>query len=78
MLKSRKIDIGSKGLARDTIHNKGGYLAVDFNESKKNCLNHVVQCIYKMSSRVRIKASSREMMSRKVIHERKYEIINDE
>ena len=34
--KSRKSDIGSKGLVRETIHNKGGYLVVEFNKSKKN------------------------------------------
>jgi len=40
--KSRKTDTGSKGLTRNTIHNQGGYLAVGFNESKKEkCLNHI-------------------------------------
>jgi len=40
--KSRKMDIGSKELARDTINNKGGYLAMGFNKSKKEkCLNHI-------------------------------------
>ena len=32
--KSWKIDIGSKELARDTIHNKGGYLVVRFQQIK--------------------------------------------
>jgi len=39
--KSTKTDIGSKGLARDTIHNKGGYLGIVFNKLKINCLNHI-------------------------------------
>jgi len=30
------MDIGSKGLARDIIYNKGGYLTIRFNKSKKN------------------------------------------
>jgi len=38
--KSRKADIGSKGLARDIICNKHGYLPIWFNKSKKY-LNHI-------------------------------------
>jgi len=33
--KSRKIDIGPKGLARDTIYNTGGYLAMGFQQIKE-------------------------------------------
>jgi len=40
--KSRKTNIGSKGLTRDTIHNQGGYLAMVLNKSKKEkWLNHI-------------------------------------
>jgi len=40
---SGKMDIGSKGLVRDIIHNKSGYFAMGFNESKKEkCLNHIL------------------------------------
>ena len=46
--KLRKLDIGSKGLARDTIHNKGGYLAVGFNKSKKNASIILPKCICEM------------------------------
>jgi len=33
--KSRKMNIGSKRLARDRIHNKGGCLAIGFQKIKK-------------------------------------------
>ena len=33
--KSRKTDIGSKRLTRDTIHNQGSYLAVGFKQIKE-------------------------------------------
>jgi len=33
--KSIKMGIGSKGLARDTIHSKGGYLAVGFQRIRE-------------------------------------------
>jgi len=46
--KLRKLELSSKGLARTTIHNKGGYLAVRFNKSKKMhqsyCLNAYAKC----------------------------------
>ena len=35
----KKLEIGSKGLTRDTIHNKGDYLAIGYNrrfKSRKN------------------------------------------
>ena len=47
--KSRKLDIGSNGLARDTRHNKGGYQAVGFNKSKKKNVSIILpKCIYEM------------------------------
>ena len=42
------MDMGSKGLARDIIYNKGGYLAVGFNKSKKNVSMISPKCICKM------------------------------
>jgi len=46
--KLRKPDISSKGLARDTIHNKSGYLAVGLNKSKKNASIILPEYICKM------------------------------
>jgi len=37
--KSTKTDTGSKGLVKDTIHNKDGYLDMGFNKSKKEKKN---------------------------------------
>ena len=41
----RKMDINSKGLAKDIIHNKGGYLVIGFNKSKKNVSIILPKCI---------------------------------
>jgi len=49
-LKLKKMDIGSKVLARDILYNKGGYLAVGFDTSKKNASIILSKCIYKMCS----------------------------
>jgi len=46
--KSRKMDMGSIGLARDIIYNKGGYFMIGFNKSKKNGLIILPECICEM------------------------------
>jgi len=75
------MDIGSKGLAMDTIHNKGGYLAVGFNKSKKKrkmpqsyCLNAYAKCDLEWES----KQVLEKRCQGRVPHERKYDTQNDE
>ena len=43
--KLRKSNIGSKGLARDTIYNKGGYLALGLEQNKEK-INKLPQSYY--------------------------------
>jgi len=46
--KSGNMDIGLKGLAMDTIHNKGGYLAFNKLKKKKNSSIILPRCICEM------------------------------